>query len=144
MIHRRKFIADELQFLQDKGYGRLVLREDMMKDNSRQFKNCSTVYMKPAPFYLEKEFLKMANDSDLTSDLYIRQFRKPTEQKYWAIVRKYHPHFEDLTPSQIGELESGMYCFYIFCVKGLSAFTLNIPSPSLCRHIIWSYSSTVT
>ena len=101
--------TDELQFLQDKGYGRLVLREEMLKDANRKFKNCTSVYLKPAPFFLDRAFIKMANDRELTSDIYLRQFRKPTEEKYWAIVRQYHPHLEDLTPSQIGAVESGNY-----------------------------------
>lgn len=85
----------------------MVLREDMLKDPQRKFQHCATVYLKPAPFYMDKNFLKMSHDKELTETAYLNQFRKPTDEKFMPIVRRYHPHLQDLTQSQIGEIESG-------------------------------------
>ena len=97
------FFTDELQKLSDEGLGRLVSREEMIKDRFLSGNDRATVFMKPAPMYITAAFLRMANDRDCTDTFYAAQFHKEVDDKMKKMVNKYHPHLQDIMISQASD-----------------------------------------
>lgn len=82
----------------------------MQEDIDRGFpkKDCISAFFKPSPTNIDSTIFKRARDSDLNETFYLTQFRKPTDEKMYSIVLRYHPHIEDLTSSQRGSFSEGI------------------------------------
>lgn len=95
---------DELQALADEGYGKMIMKEKMVADKYLPYNQCSTMYMKPHPDYVDKKFLKMATDEDMTVTYYTGHFNKKVEDPTIKIMlSKYHPHLDMLYLSSLEE-----------------------------------------
>lgn len=82
----------------------------MQADEGRGFekKQAVTIFCKPSPSNLDISFIQRLRDPEMTESFYIQQFRKPTaDVKMFPIVKRYHPHLEDLTSSQCGPFNQG-------------------------------------
>lgn len=86
----------------------MLHRQDLTKDQKRQFKHMPAVFLKPAPYYVDEAFYKMGG-KDLDATFYLAQFRKPTPEKMLDIVRMFHPHIGDLNASQYTNDFSGIH-----------------------------------
>lgn len=104
-------ITDELQKLSEEGFGKLITREEMMKDTFLSGNERATVFMKPAPMFLSATFLRMANDKDCTESFYAAQFHKEVDDKMKKMVNKYHPHLDDIMITQ----QSDSRKFFTMC-----------------------------
>ena len=84
-----------MQALASEGYGKIISREQMIQDKYLAYNQCCTMYMKPHPDLVDKNFLKMAKDDDITHTFYTSCFNKkvedPTVKK---ILSKYHPNLD--------------------------------------------------
>lgn len=116
------FYLDELKQLEEEGFGKLVTKDEMPED--KEFKSY-TVFLKPAPFHLDPQFLKRLRDKDINEAFYLAQFRKPTDPKLIHIVREYHPHLMDLTESQCGSSQ-GQYLQTLLHLMHFKSFKFNI------------------
>ena len=74
------------------GYGILITKEDMIADDQMPKNCCSTVYMKPSPNEVGREFFKVAHDSDLDSTFYTARYRANVKEAHMKkTVKLYHP-----------------------------------------------------
>lgn len=64
----------------------------MIEDAMLAKNQCCTVFIKPSPDVVGKDFFKMATDTDLTSEFYFTKYRVPVKDKAMKrIIRHYHP-----------------------------------------------------
>lgn len=105
------FLVDELVKLVEKGYGRLISKESMVQDGILPKNDCATVYMKPSPLCIDRHFMKLCHDPDLTETTYLAMFNKSSSDKTKIMVRKYHPHLKFLSVSQVEMSQSGNYSY---------------------------------
>ena len=93
--------VDELQNLEDMGYGKLVSKDEMTKDKILPSNQCSNAYMKPEMTFMDANFFSMVMDSELKDTTYAANFNRDMDDNTRKIVTKYHPHKEFILMSQI-------------------------------------------
>ena len=99
-----------MKALENEGFGKLVTREEMQEDKDRGFpkKEAITAFFKPSPMSIDNNIIKRVRDPDLNESYYMAQFRKPSDEKMYKMVLRYHPNVEDLTSSQCGSFSEGI------------------------------------
>lgn len=102
-------ITDELRKLSDEGYGLVVSKDQMKEDKVLPVNQCATVYMKPHIMHVDKGFLSMGSDCDVSEDTYCRNFDKAVDDTTKIMVKKYHPHRDSIWYTQMPGNATGNY-----------------------------------
>ena len=93
------------------GYGKIITKEEMIRDRIIPTNQCATMYMKPSPDVLPLNFFNVG-DPDITHTFYSANYRMPVKEKHIpssivpTIVRKYHPDAENLYISDVEDSQN--------------------------------------
>ena len=90
--------ADELRFLEDEGFGKLMTREEMRKVGNAKSLGFTpqNVFFKPSPLTVDRTFLHKVRSREITYEFYVSQFRREVDKNLVKVARKFHPNTDDL------------------------------------------------
>ena len=93
--------VDECDKLEKMGIGVVITKEQMDMDKVVPKNRSALVYLKPEYGYLDYSLFDMANDVELRDAAYLDNYKKEYNDVEKAIIRKYHPHYDEVMHSQI-------------------------------------------
>ena len=71
----------------------------MQQDRILPFNQCSSVYLKPEPVFLDKKLFDYVTEPGVDAQLYETYFKGDLSENYKIICKKYHPHRQTVSPT---------------------------------------------
>ena len=89
-----------MQKLTKLGFGQIITKEDMKRDNILPVNQCSNVFLKPHISTVNKDVFQMCCE-ELTKESYVHFFNKEVDEVTVKIIQKYHKDRNVMGHSQV-------------------------------------------